>query len=257
MSDKKIIHIGSTVEKAEQGDYTLDVASILKEGWAITKNHKTPIISGLLFVFFIAIIAVSVIASYLGGPENMMADPQANVIANMVLTVIIWPFLAGVEMMGVSHAVGIKTRTGFVFAFLKRSAFIALTAIIVWSLTSLGFALILPGIYIAIALSLTVPLLIEKNMTPIQAIILSFKATRFQWLRLLQIYSALFSLAIMSILPAVMGAPLLISLPIMVVALLLLAPYYYNVKGILYREIFGVSMQVVDNNGRKDTYFSA
>ncbi|MDN3651399.1 hypothetical protein QWY77_01185 [Thalassotalea ponticola] len=257
MSDKKIIHVGSSIEKAEKGEYHLDVSAILKEGWLITKKHNTPILAGLLLVMLIGVIAISFIASYWGGPEQMLQNPEANMIGNLILTVIVWPFLAGVEMMGVSHALGMKTRAGMVFGFLKRSAFIALTALIVWALTSLGMILIIPGIYIAVALSLVIPLVVEKNMSPARAIALSFKATRFQWFKLFQIYMSLLALALIALLPSLLGMPSLISLAILLVGFLVIAPLYYNVKGVLYREIFGVTMQVVNKDGQPDSYFSA
>ncbi|WP_371185347.1 hypothetical protein [Thalassotalea maritima] len=257
MTDKKIIHVGSTLEKAQRGEYTINVSKVLKEGWALTKVHKMPIVSGLMLVLLIGIFVSSVIIQYMGGVEAVQNDPQAQVLANLLATIIIWPFLAGIEMMGLSHAVGIKTRTGFVFAFLKRSAFVAIAALIISSLSSLGFMLILPGIYIAVAQSLTIPLLIEKNMSPMAAIIVAFKATRFQWLRIFQIYCVLFTLLLLALVPAFSGAPIVVSVPVLVIALVFLGPYFYNVKGILYREIFGISMQVVDNNGKQDTYFSA
>lgn len=257
MQKKRFVQIGSTPEKAIQGDYSINVQAILKEGWALTKTNKQPILIGLLFVLLIGVIVTLVAAQYMGGLESVMQNSQKQVILNLLATVIIWPFLAGIEMMGISHSVGIKTRSGFIFAFLKRSAFIAITALLIASLTSLGFYLILPGIYLAVALSLTIPLIVEKNMSPISAIILSLKATRFQWFKLFQIFAVFLILAITSFLPLISGLPAEIAMIMFLACLFFLAPFYYNVKGILYREIFGVRMEVVEKNDDKDIFFSA
>ncbi|WP_371379050.1 hypothetical protein [Thalassotalea aquiviva] len=260
MEPKKYIEIGGSVEKALVGEYKISPESVLKEAWTLTKTNKQPIISGLLLVLLIGMILSFFAFEYMGGAEAVIADPQKQWIINLLATVVLYPFIAGVEMMGVSHSVGIKTRTGFVFAFLKRSAFIALAAVIVSSLTSLGFYLILPGIYLTVALSLTIPLIIEKQMSPVQAIILSLKATRFEWFNLFKIYAMLFALLCLSILPWAFGVPSIIAMPLFCVAMLWLAPMFYNVKGILYREIFGIKMQVVSSDKgtqSPDSYFSA
>ncbi|KGK01618.1 hypothetical protein ND16A_2967 [Thalassotalea sp. ND16A] len=257
VKEKRFVQIGSNPEKAVQGDYSLDVHAILKEGWALTQKNKQSILSGLSFIFLMGVIITLVASEYMGGLEEIMQNNQKQVSINLLVTALLWPFIAGVEMMGISHAVGIKTRTGFVFAFLKRSAYTAITALIIASITSLGFYLILPGIYLAVALSLTIPLIVEKQMSPMAAIILSLKATRFGWLKLMQIYSVFMLLLILSLLPGFVGVPAIISMFVFLVALFFLAPFYYNVKGILYREIFGVQMQVIDNKGDQDMFFSA
>lgn len=259
MENKKFIEIGGNLEKAEKGDYKLDVVAIFKEGWQLTKTNKQAIVSGLMMILLLGIAFTLTASEYLGGMEEVLKDPQKQMSINLIATAILWPFVAGVEMMGISHAVGIKTRTGFIFAFLKRSAYTALAALIIASITSLGFYLILPGIYLAVALSLTIPLIVEKHMSPTAAIVMSLKATRFQWFNLFKIYSILMSLLIASFIPALLGVPAVFAMGIFIGAMIWLAPLFYNIKGILYREIFGVRMQVVNNNNgnKPETYFSA
>jgi len=276
VKEKRFVQIGSNVEKAVQGDYSLDVPAILKEGWALTQKNKQSILSGLSFILLIGVIITLVASEYMGGIEQVMQDNQKQMLLNFLITVLLWPFIAGIEMMGISHAVGIKTRTGFVFAFLKRSAFIAMAALIITLISTLiigsivsflgllkidpsliNFVTVIVGLILTIFLSASIPLIVEKNMTPILSIILSVKAIRFQWLKLLQIYSVFILLAILTLLPGLIGIPPILSFFIFLVALFFLAPFYYNVKGILYREIFGVQMQVIDNNGDQDMFFSA
>lgn len=260
VDNKKFIEVGSNPEKALQGDYQLNVVEIFKEAWDLTKVNKQPIISGLFFIVMIGMAFSLVASDYLGGMEEVLANPEKQMIINLVATVILWPFIAGIEMMGISHAVGIKTKTSYVFSFLKRSALIAITALIVTSITSIGFSLFLiPGIYLSVALSLTVPLIVEKGMTPIAAIVLSLKATRFQIFKLLQIYAMLLAILFATLLPGLAGIEPLFSMAIFIGSMVWLAPLYYNVKGVLYREIFGVRMQVVSKSadGKPDTFFSA
>jgi membrane-anchored glycerophosphoryl diester phosphodiesterase (GDPDase) len=109
--------------------------------------------------------------------------------------------------------------------------------------------LYIPGIYLAVSLSLALPLVVEKNLSPLKAIILSLQVTRFQWFKLLAIYTLLFIALFMSLLPLVILANTqmsVIGVIIFLVALTFIAPLFYNVKGILYREIFGMQLQASD-----------
>jgi membrane-anchored glycerophosphoryl diester phosphodiesterase (GDPDase) len=117
----------------------------------------------------------------------------------------------------------------------------------------------LPGIYLAVALSLTLPLVVEKKLSPIKAIVLSLQVTRFQWFKLLAIYTFLFLALFLSILPLVIIANTqfsVIGVMFFLIALTFLAPLFYNVKGILYREIFGMQLQAIDvpANQTSDTF---
>ncbi|WP_068545551.1 hypothetical protein [Thalassotalea crassostreae] len=272
MEEKKVIEIGSSPEKAVKGDYKLDVGNIFKEAITITKTNMTPIISGFIMVVLLDLIIDSFAADFLDSVYTaMLSQPQDMEKLNELLPqmfmyfylkiIIIWPFLIGLEMMGISHSVGIKTRTGFVFSFLKRAAVVSLVGVLTFTMVILGLYLfVIPAIYLAIALSLATPLVIEKNMTPFAAIWLSLRATRFQWFKLLQTYLLLAVVFVFMaiVINVLFQANLVVNQFFIMLLTLVMAPLYYNVKGILYREIFGVRMQVVNKkDGGQDTYFSA
>jgi amino acid transporter len=163
---------------------------------------------------------------------------------------VIYPFLVGVEMMGVFHAVGLKTNSKLIFAFLKRGSWVAVCALLTSVLITLGMSLfVFPGIYLAVALSLVLPLVVDKKLSPIKAITLSLQVTRFQWFKLLAIYSLLFLTLFLSLIPLAILAKTqfsVIGVMLFLVALTFIAPLFYNVKGILYREIFGMQLQASD-----------
>ncbi len=112
MADEETtINIGGSIEKSLKGEYHLDVISIIKEAWQKTLQSRISINLGLLFTLFIGMLISFVISNYMGGIEKVLADPQASSLLNIVVTLVISPFIAGIEMMGVFHAVGIKTKT--------------------------------------------------------------------------------------------------------------------------------------------------
>jgi len=241
-----IVQVGGNVESALQGDYQINVKAILTEAWQLTVKSRLAINVGILFSILLGMSVSLLVSNYLGGIEAVLEDPQASMLLNIVVTIAVWPFIAGVEMMGVLHAVGMKTHPKMTFGFLQRASWVVLCALFTSVLISLGFQLfILPGIFLAITLSLTVPLVIEKKMTPMKAIILSIQALRFKFLPLFAIYFILLLSLVMLFFPLALLlesslAP--IGFMIFIFGISYLAPLFYNTKGILYREIFGIHL---------------
>lgn len=241
-----IVQVGGNVKSALQGDYQINVKAILREAWQLTLKSRLAINIALLFSILLGMSVSFFVSNYLGGIEAVLEDPQASMLLNVVVTIVVWPFIASVEMMGILHSVGMKTHPKMVFAFLQRASWVVLCALITSVLISIGFQLfVLPGIFLAITLSLTVPLVIEKKMTPMKAITVCIQALRFKFLSLLIIYSILLLSLVMLFFPLALllestFAP--IGFMVIIFGISYLAPLFYNTKGILYREIFGVNL---------------
>jgi len=257
-----VVKVGGSIENATKGEYSLDVREILKEAWQLTLKSRLSINVGLFICLLIAMFTSMLVSSPMGGIEAVMKDPQSITLLNIIVTLVVYPFLAGVEMMGVFHSVGLKTRYQLIFAFLKRGSWVAVCALLTSTLVSIGLALFyLPGIFLAVALSLALPLVVEKQMSPMKAIVLCIKATRFQWFKIFAIYLTLVLAMIISAMPiaAAAGSELgFIAIAFFLFCLAYIAPMFYNVKGILYREIFGLHMQASsDNSNTINDTFSA
>ncbi|MBL4940614.1 MAG: hypothetical protein JKY81_03000 [Colwellia sp.] len=241
-----VVQVGGNIESALKGDYQIDVKAILSESWQQTLKSRLAINLGLLFALVLGVLVSFLVSHYLGGIEVVLADPEASMLLNVIVTIAVWPFVGGVEMMGVLHAVGMKTDVKMTFAFLQRASWVVLCALFTSVLISLGFQLlVLPGVFLAVTLSLTIPLVIEKKMTPMKAIILSIKALRFKFLSLFFLYFILFLSLVILFIPIALllesnFAPL--GVMIFLFGMTFLTPMFYNVKGILYREIFGVNL---------------
>ncbi len=262
MEERSVVQIGGSIEKAVKGEYQIDVKAILQEAWTSTVKSRVSINLGLIFTLFIGVLVTLVVSSYVGGIEAAFQDQQAGALLNILVTLIVYPFLVGVEMMGVFHAVGLKTDAKLVFAFLKRGSWVAICALLSSTLVTLGMTMLyVPGVYLAVALSLVLPLVVEKRLSPLKAISLSLQATRFQWFNIFGIYSVLFIALVVCTLPVVLLAQTQVQLlggVITLFALTFLAPMFYNVKGILYREIFGMQLSVAKGEQIKsDITFSA
>ena len=262
MEERSVLQVGGSLEKAVKGEYSIDVKAVLKEAWANTSKSRIAINVGLLFTLSIGVIITLIVSSYLGGIDVVFQDQQSSAILNILVTLMVYPFLVGVEMMGIFHAVGLKTNAKLVFAFLKRGSWVAICALLTSTLVTMGITLfVVPGIYLAVALSLVLPLVVEKRLSPLKAISLSLLATRFQWINLFAVYLVLFLLLITACLPLLLLGNTSVSLMggvMTMFALTYLAPLFYNVKGILYREIFGMQLSIAKGSEVNiDSTFSA
>ncbi|MGV2872140.1 hypothetical protein [Colwellia sp. E150_009] len=241
-----IVQVGGNIESALKGDYQIDVKTILTEAWEQTLKSRLAINLGLLFSLLLGMLVSFIVSNYLGGIEVVIADPKASMILNLIVTVAVWPFVGGIEMMGVQHAIGMQTHAKMIFSFLSRASWVVLCALFTSILISIGFQLfVLPGIFLAVTLSLTIPLVIEKKMTPMKAIILSIQTLRFKFFAILYLYFILLLSLVVLFMPLAFllessFAPL--GVMILLIGVSFLAPLFYNVKGILYREIFGISL---------------
>lgn len=260
----KVVSIGGNIESALKGDYTVDVKAVLTEAWQLTQLSRKSINLALLFIFLFGMLVSVIASSFFGGIELVFEDPNLLQLINVIVTIAVWPFIAGVEMMGIFHSLNKRTNAKMVFSFLNRGSWVALCALFTSVLISLGFQLlIVPGIVLAALLSLTVPLVVEKKLSPIQAIILSVKALRFQLIQLLAVF-ALLSLALVAIIIPVALMMQTTLAPVGIILFLFglsyIAPWYYNVKGILYREIFGIyahaedDTDYIEHSGSDDTF---
>jgi len=272
-----IVQIGGSVERALKGEYHIDVKAILIEAWQLTVKSRLAINLGLVFSLLLY-VSISMVLGYyvefindlLSNPEMIFTNPelmQENadkiVFWDLLVTLIVWPFMAGVEMMGVQQAVGIKIHAKMIFSFFKRSSWVVICVLITSALTNIGFELlILPGIFLKITLSLTVPLIIEKQMTPMKAVVVSVKALRYKFFSIFSLYGILFSTLVMLffILAFFLGSDIApIGIMLFIFGFSFLAPMFFYVKGILYREIFGVGIAsnktVMDQkNSTSDTF---
>lgn len=258
MSEKNTNEAHSrSLDNALTGQYTLNVNSILREAWQMTLQSRMSINVGLCFILLLGTMVSLIASNFMGGIEAVLTDPKAMSLLNIIVTVVIWPFLAGVEMMGVHHAHQQKTRAIMVFSFLQRGSWVALCALLTSILISLGFQLlVLPGVFFAVVLSLTIPLVVDKKLSPFQAIKISILSLRFKFFQLFRLYLLLFIALIALVTPIALLAeselsPLAIIL--FIFGMSFLAPTYYNVKGIVYREVFDIKD---DKNNVQSEYTS-
>ncbi|MBC9251855.1 hypothetical protein A9179_16415 [Pseudomonas alcaligenes] len=242
-----------SIEEALSRGYNFSLGNLLGEAWNKTKGTKLVVWGGLL-VFYGAMIAASLallaIMSLFGavgiaGLGMGMGDSGDSVSTGMmaagflgfafigltfglILTALMYPFIGGINMVGIRQAAGQPVRFAEVFSHFGRTLPLLLAAILMGVLISIGYAVfILPGIYLSFALMLTIPLIVERKLSAWQAIVTSIRAINQHWFKVFFLYILLAIILILSMLP--LGIGLIWTVPMFIVA-----------QGVLYRTIFGV-----------------
>ncbi|MCJ7765028.1 MAG: hypothetical protein MUP09_03725, partial [Thiovulaceae bacterium] len=137
------------------------------------------------------------------------------------------PLSIGLLLLGYSRANDEELRIDSIFNYYVLVWPLFFAALLTTLLTYIGFALlILPGIYLTIAYSFTLPLIIDKKLGIWGAMEVSRQAVTKHWFSVFAVFLALICLTIISAIP--FGIGLIWTIPLTVIA-----------HGIMYRKIFG------------------
>ncbi len=207
------------------GRYEFSILDVVAEGWRRTRGFKGAF-WGAMAGLGSVVIGLSVLFGVLG-LYGAAIGPWFQWLPDLLFSSLLYPFVTGVLMMGVYHVVGLPIRAGLVFGFLGESGRVLVVALLTTLLTDLGFLLlILPGIYLTVAWSLSIPLLVDKRLGPWQAMEASRKAITRHWFKVAGLYLVMLGVLIAGLLS--------------VVGLIWALPMVTLMFGILYRTIFGV-----------------
>lgn len=226
-----------SIEKAVSGDYEFSIGATISEAWDKTRGAKWTIHLAFIFVFLVMMglmVVLGLLSALLMGETQ---DPSGNVALSLIfqlgLNLIMLPMMAGVMILGIKRSVDAPIKSGSVFAYFSKMIPLFLTMILMYIMIIIGFLLlILPGIYLSVAYYMAMPLVVEKGMSPWQALETSRKAITRRW------FSVFFFFIILSIIMFISAIPLGIGLiwtmPLMIIAF-----------GVLYRNMFGVEAETI------------
>lgn len=221
-----------TIEEALSRRYNFSISDVLGEAWRRTKGTKGLIIGGFV-VFYAAMFAATLVLNLVFGlfgalTGGGMGFMIISSIISMLATVLAYPFLAGINMIGIRQAAGQPLQFNEIFNHFDRTVPVVITVLLMTLLSIIGYALfVIPGIYLSIAYLLAIPLVVERGLSPWQAMEASRKAISQHWFKVFGLFLLLGILLSLSAIP--LGIGLVWTLPMMIVAI-----------GVLYRTIFGV-----------------
>ncbi len=221
-----------SLEKAVNGAYQFTVGEIISEAWERVSGAKL-ILIGAMFIYI-------VIASLVTGVISLFLDPQpfydAGETAKGVVTdmVVGWlaspvtiPLSVGLLLLGYARANDEELRIDAVFNYYVLVWPLVFASILITVLTYIGFALLLlPGIYLSIAYSFALPLMVDKKLGIWGAMEVSRQAVTKHWFTIFGVNISLVLLMVLSAIP--LGIGLIWTVPLILIA-----------QGVMYRKIFG------------------
>jgi len=226
-----------SVEKALAGDYQLQPVEIFKTAWANLKGMKTTfwlaaIVYGVIYMAITFLLAAVVGRSVdpVTGEFSLIAF-----IAEMSIGLIMAPMSLGLFMIGLKFSVGAKIEVNELFKHFDKIVPIFIAYILLYLLIAVGLVLlIIPGIYLMVALSMGISLVVEKRMAPWEALMTSRKAITHKWFAMLGF--VLLTLVVIIVAAIPLGIGLIWAVPLSALAF-----------ASLYRDMFGVEESTIND----------
>jgi len=221
-----------SIEQALSRGYDFNIGELLGEAWQRVKGTKGIIIGGFLVFYAVMFVVSLVLGGMLGIFGALSESPAAVMLGELVIGVLAsalaYPFMAGINMIGIRRAADQPISFNEIFSHFGRTLPLVITAVLMMLLIYLGmFLLIIPGLYLAVAYMLAIPLVVERGLSPWQALEASRKAISQHWFKSFGLFLLLGLITLVSAIP--LGIGLVWSIPLFVIAM-----------GVLYRIIFGV-----------------
>ncbi|MGG2396547.1 hypothetical protein ACJRW5_06285 [Pseudomonas sp. SH1-B] len=221
-----------SIEEALARGYDFSIGDLLSESWDKVKGTKGIIVGGFI-VFYVAMLVASFVLGGIVGifgvmSENLVMMLVGQVLVSLLASALAYPFMAGINMVGIRRAADQPLSFNEIFSHFGRTVPLIITAVVMMLMIYLGmFLLLIPGIYLCIAYLLAIPLVVERGLSPWQALEASRKAITQHWFKVFGLFLLLGLIVMVSAIP--LGIGLIWAIPLMVVAM-----------GVLYRTIFGV-----------------
>lgn len=218
-----------SVEKGIAGDYELNVSETLSQAWDATSGAKLSILGALVLVGLVNAGAALALATLFGLLLPELAPSAAGLLLQLIMLAVMTPLNTGLVILGIQRAGDVEISAFSIFEHYDKTVPLFLTVLLMSLLISVGIMLlVLPGIYLAIAYVFALPLVVDKGLSPWQALEASRKAVTHSWFKIFGIMILLLFFVWVSMLPLLLG--LIWSLPFSFVAM-----------GMIYRTLFGIN----------------
>ena len=229
-----------SLERGINGQFDFSIRALIKESWERTSGNKGTIWLAIL-IFLVIYGAVSIVISMLlklvglaapDVPSLSAAFIAPSVISNVLVAFATVPLSAGFWMLGLKLATEQPAEATIVVRYYEKIVPLFLTYLAMYVLIILGFCLlIIPGIYLAVAYFMALPLVVEKNLGVWQALEASRKAVNHIWFKLFAYFILVTLALVVAIIPLGIG-------------LIWLVPALILSYGVIYRTVFGVDTSV-------------
>lgn len=222
-----------TIAEALGRGYDFNIGDLISEAWQRTKGTKGIILGGFV-IYYVAILVITTILGLVFGFVGLEAEEGgatlvvSQLLIGLIGSALTYPFLAGIMMTGIRRAADQPLNFNEMFSYFGLALPLIVTALIMMVLMYVGLLLlVIPGIYLSVAYMLAIPLVVERGLSPWQALEASRKAISQHWFKVFGLLLLLGLIMAVSMIP--LGIGLIWSIPLFVISM-----------GALYRIIFGV-----------------
>ncbi len=221
-----------SLESAVNGDYSFSISEVISEAWKKVSGAKLKIVGAMFIYVVIASIVTGVISLFLDAQpyydaEQFMEGLAVDTIVGWIASPVTIPLSLGLLLLGFARANDEELRIDAIFNYYVLVWPLVFASILITILTYIGLALlVLPGIYLSIAYSFALPLMVDKKLDIWGAMEVSRQAVTKQWLTVFGVNISLVLLVMVSAIP--MGIGLIWTIPLVMIA-----------QGVMYRKIFG------------------
>jgi len=224
---------GRSYISPQEPRYSFTIGGLLKEAWAKTKGVKGTVWAGSAVMYLALIVLVACGAFLLPSQVNKhdgisitgaLADVLFQLITNSVSVI----FSAGLIAIGIRKVAGESVSWKMVFEGFSVAGKLIVATILQTLLVCIGFLLlILPGIYLAVGYAMTIPLIVDRKMSPWQAMETSRKAIHGEWWKIFGLFIVVGLIFMVSMVPLGLG-------------LIWTWPMFIVLGGVVYRSLFGI-----------------
>ncbi len=220
---------GTKIRRFSRPDDVSAVA-LIKESWAMTKGVKGSLWAGIVVIFLVlfSLGAGTVYSlSHWGGRAGYVGAAWLNLISQLFSMVLAIIFLSGLINIGIRRVRSQSFSWTLVFSGFSRLGSILVAGLLMSLLIVSGlFLLVLPGIYLAVGYSLTLPLIMDRGVGPWKAMEMSRQAVHDKWWQVFAAYLLMYLLYILSMIPFGLG-------------MIWTVPMFFILTAVLYRVLFG------------------
>lgn len=153
---------GGSIENTLAGHADLEIGDVLKEAWEKSSGVRAIVlISGVVMVL-VALLVTGVFGVMFSLQDQTFVE---RLILQCLTAAATYPIWAGIFMVTLGHSLGKAVDLNMVFTYYPMFVPLAIVGVIQSIATTIGMLLlILPGLYLAIALSLAIPLKVERDL---------------------------------------------------------------------------------------------
>ncbi len=210
-------------------DFTIGEA--FKEAWQYTKGAKGAIWAAVGMMYLVMLVlgfGLGFMQGVFGLDPASAAGIWAEIGIQAIISAISTIFTAGLMYIGVRRAAEKSYSWKMIFAGFQMAMKLLIAGILMTLLVISGLVLlVLPGIYLAVGYTMTLPLILDRQLEPWQAMEASRKAIHQVWWKMFGLFFVMGLLYLVSAIP--LGIGLIWTVPLFVI-----------LGGVLYRYLFGV-----------------